>query len=152
MKNEIHPEYYLEAKVSCACGNKWTTGSTSKTLSTDVCSKCHPFYTGEQRIVDTEGQVDRFYRKLAAREEYKKSTDDRKAAKTDVDVALSELELGKRSETALTEAGLSTIDDILQRLKDGDQAMLDISGFGMKSLSDLKRTLNQRGFEIPVEA
>jgi large subunit ribosomal protein L31 len=68
MKKGIHPKYYQNAKVVCACGNTWTTGSTSEVVQTDICSKCHPFYTGEQRIVDTEGQVDRFYRKLAARD------------------------------------------------------------------------------------
>ena len=64
MKGEIHPKYYPEAVVRCACGNTWTTGSTVEELRTDVCSACHPFFTGEQRIVDTEGRVDRFYRRL----------------------------------------------------------------------------------------
>jgi len=64
MKAEIHPEYHEEAVVRCACGNTWTTGSTVTELRTDVCSACHPFFTGEQRIVDTEGRVDRFYRRL----------------------------------------------------------------------------------------
>lgn len=64
MKNEIHPKYYPEAVVRCACGNTWTTGSTAPEVRTDVCSACHPFFTGEQRIVDSEGRVDRFYRRL----------------------------------------------------------------------------------------
>jgi large subunit ribosomal protein L31 len=64
MKEKIHPEWYAEAVVRCACGNTWTTGSTVEELRTDVCSACHPFFTGEQRIVDTEGRVDRFYRRL----------------------------------------------------------------------------------------
>lgn len=64
MKADIHPEYHEEAVVRCACGNTWTTGSTVEELRTDVCSACHPFFTGEQRIVDTEGRVDRFYRRL----------------------------------------------------------------------------------------
>jgi large subunit ribosomal protein L31 len=64
MKKDIHPEYYPEAVVRCACGNTWTTGSTVKEVRTDVCSACHPFFTGEQRIVDSEGRVDRFYRRL----------------------------------------------------------------------------------------
>jgi large subunit ribosomal protein L31 len=63
MKKGIHPEYF-EALVTCACGNTFKTGSTKKILKTDVCSKCHPFFTGEQRIVDTAGQVERFMRKL----------------------------------------------------------------------------------------
>ena len=64
MKEKIHPKYYPEARVICACGNTWTTGATVPELKVDVCSACHPFYTGEQRIVDTAGQVDRFMKRL----------------------------------------------------------------------------------------
>ena len=64
MKEGIHPKYYANAVVRCACGNTWTAGSTVSEVRTDVCSACHPFFTGEQRIVDTEGRVDRFYRRL----------------------------------------------------------------------------------------
>ena len=64
MKEGIHPKYYTEAVVRCACGNTWVTGSTVAEVRTDVCSACHPFFTGEQRIVDSEGRVDRFYRRL----------------------------------------------------------------------------------------
>jgi large subunit ribosomal protein L31 len=64
MKKGIHPKYYSEATVVCACGNSWTTGSTQERIQTDVCSACHPFFTGEQRIVDTAGQVERFIRRL----------------------------------------------------------------------------------------
>jgi len=60
MKEGIHPQYYPEAKVICACGNTFITGSTKEVIRTDVCSDCHPFFTGEQRIVDTAGQVERF--------------------------------------------------------------------------------------------
>jgi large subunit ribosomal protein L31 len=69
MKKNIHPKYYPEATVVCACGNTFKVGSTKETIRTDVCSKCHPFYTGEQRIVDTAGQVDRFMRRLERRNE-----------------------------------------------------------------------------------
>jgi large subunit ribosomal protein L31 len=64
MKDNIHPQYYPEATVTCACGNTWTTGATQEVIRTDVCSACHPFFTGEQRIVDTAGQVERFMRRL----------------------------------------------------------------------------------------
>jgi large subunit ribosomal protein L31 len=64
MKKDIHPAYYPEATVICACGNTWTTGATQEEIRTDVCSACHPFFTGEQRIVDTAGQVERFMRRL----------------------------------------------------------------------------------------
>jgi large subunit ribosomal protein L31 len=64
MKKDIHPAYFPEATVICACGNSWTTGATQEVVRTDVCSACHPFFTGEQRIVDTAGQVERFMRRL----------------------------------------------------------------------------------------
>ena len=70
MKRGIHPEYYPNAKVICACGRTWTTGSTKKEIRTEMCSECHPFFTGEQRIVDTAGQVERFERRLGQRREF----------------------------------------------------------------------------------
>lgn len=70
MKKGIHPEYYPDAKVVCACGHTWTTGSTKKEIHTDMCSQCHPFFTGEQRIVDTAGQVERFERRMGQRREF----------------------------------------------------------------------------------
>ena len=63
MKAEIHPAYYRDAKIVCSCGNSWTTGSTKKEFRVELCSKCHPFFTGEQRIVDTEGRVERLIRR-----------------------------------------------------------------------------------------
>jgi len=69
VKPGIHPNWYPDSIVTCACGNSWTTGSTKKEIHTDVCNKCHPFFTGEQRIVDTAGQVDRFMKRLSAKEQ-----------------------------------------------------------------------------------
>jgi large subunit ribosomal protein L31 len=149
MKPEIHPTYYPNAKVVCACGNSWTTGSTVETITTDVCSECHPFYTGEQRIVDTEGQVDRFYKKLQAREEYLQEIERRESERTSPDLPISELELGKRAESVLAEAGIETAGQALERLAQGENALLDIDGFGRKSLADLKRRLRAQGFELP---
>lgn len=62
MKEGIHPEY-KESVVKCACGNTWTTGSTKDELHVDICSKCHPFFTGKQKLVDSGGRVDRFKKK-----------------------------------------------------------------------------------------
>jgi len=62
MKAKIHPEY-MRTRVTCACGHTWETRSTREELRVEVCSNCHPFYTGEQRIVDVEGRVDRFKRR-----------------------------------------------------------------------------------------
>jgi large subunit ribosomal protein L31 len=63
VKDKIHPRYYKDAKVICACGNIFIIGSTQKTLKVEVCSKCHPFFSGERRVVDTAGQVERFKRR-----------------------------------------------------------------------------------------
>ena len=63
MKEKIHPKYFDDAKVVCSCGNTFNTGSTRQLLKVEVCSKCHPFFTGEQRIVDTAGRVERFKRR-----------------------------------------------------------------------------------------
>jgi large subunit ribosomal protein L31 len=60
MKAKIHPKYYDNAKVTCLCGNTFTTGSTKPEIRVEICGKCHPFYTGEQRIVDSLGRVERF--------------------------------------------------------------------------------------------
>lgn len=64
MKPDIHPQYFTAATVRCLCGNEITTGSTVEELKTEVCSVCHPFYTGTQRIIDTGGQVERFRRRM----------------------------------------------------------------------------------------
>ncbi len=63
MRAAIHPEYFHDTLVTCSCGNTFTTGSTMQTLRTEVCSVCHPFFTGQQRIIDTGGQVERFRRR-----------------------------------------------------------------------------------------
>lgn len=63
MKEKIHPKYYHDAKVTCSCGNTFTTGSTRQTLRVELCNKCHPFFTGEQKIIDTAGRVERFNKK-----------------------------------------------------------------------------------------
>ena len=62
MKPAIHPNYQ-QVNVHCACGEQWTTGSTKKDLRVDICSKCHPYFTGKQKLVDTAGRIDRFQRK-----------------------------------------------------------------------------------------
>ncbi|MDD4901849.1 MAG: 50S ribosomal protein L31 [Patescibacteria group bacterium] len=66
MKKDIHPKYYENAKVTCACGNVFTTGSTKPELRVDLCSACHPFYTGKQKLVDTARRVEKFQARLEA--------------------------------------------------------------------------------------
>ena len=149
MKKDIHPTYYVDAQVICSCGNTWTTGSTRKQIRTDVCSKCHPFFTGEQRIVDTEGQVDRFYKKLQARAQYLTDQEAREAARTSPDRPVSELDLGTRPTEALAKAGITTVGKILEKMSQGEAALLALEGFGRKSLADLKKRLRQFGYELP---
>ncbi|MCL2679682.1 MAG: 50S ribosomal protein L31 [Dehalococcoidia bacterium] len=68
MKEKIHPKYYEDAKVFCSCGVTFATGSTKKELKVELCSACHPFYTGSKRMVDTAGRVERFRQRYAAKE------------------------------------------------------------------------------------
>jgi len=77
MKKDIHPKYF-ETKVTCSCGNKFTTKSTMKEIQVEVCSACHPFYTGKKKIIDSTGRVDLFNRRVAA----KKGTVKKKVRKT----------------------------------------------------------------------
>lgn len=65
MKTDIHPKFYNECKVTCVCGNTFTTGSIKEEIKIDICSACHPFFTGKQKILDTEGRIDRFRKKYA---------------------------------------------------------------------------------------
>ena len=66
MKSAIHSRYYPDTQVTCACGHSFTTGSTNKELHVDICSNCHPFYTGEQRFVDIQGRVEMFEKRRKA--------------------------------------------------------------------------------------
>jgi len=72
MKKGIHPKYFPNAKVVCACGNTFTVGSTKEYMEVEICSKCHPFYTGKEKIVDTMGRVEKFRKRLAKKEVKKK--------------------------------------------------------------------------------
>lgn len=149
MKNKIHPQYFPEARVICACGNTWTTGSTQEEIRTDVCFKCHPFFTGEQRIVDTEGQVDRFYKKLQARQDFIEEQEAREAERVSPERPVVELELTKRSTDILAKAEITNVGDVLVALDKGEQTLLDLDGFGRKSLSDLKKALRKFGYQLP---
>jgi large subunit ribosomal protein L31 len=72
MKKDIHPKYYPDAKVHCACGNTFETGSIKEFIEVEICSKCHPFYSGKEKIIDTLGRVERFRKRLAKKEELAK--------------------------------------------------------------------------------
>ncbi len=71
MKKDIHGEYFADAVMTCACGAKYTVGSTQKEINVEICSACHPFYTGQDKVLDTAGRVDRFKKKVAKATETK---------------------------------------------------------------------------------
>ena len=81
MKADLHPKFYLDTKVTCNCGNTFVTGSTIQLISVEVCYKCHPFYTGEQRFLDTKGRVEEFQRRQKQAQEYKTKRLERKTKK-----------------------------------------------------------------------
>jgi large subunit ribosomal protein L31 len=151
MREKIHPTYYLDAQVVCAsCGSKWTTGSTRKSIHVEVCSKCHPFFSGEQaRMIDIEGQVDRFYKKLQARQDYVEQQKIKETAATSPNRPITEVDLGTRPTAALAKAGITTVGQYLTKLAEGDDAALAIEGFGRKGLIDSKKKLRAMGYEVP---
>jgi large subunit ribosomal protein L31 len=152
MKTDIHPTYYEDATVTCACGNTWKTGSTQKEIRVEICSNCHPFFTGEMnRIVDTEGQVDRFYKKLQARQDYIEEKKARESEKVSPERPVAELELGKRPTDALAKAGIKKVGQLMNKMAEGDDAVFAISGFGQKSLIDTKKKLRALGYEFAEE-
>jgi large subunit ribosomal protein L31 len=153
MRKGIHPTYYPDAKVTCSCGNTWNTGSTRKEIHTEVCSKCHPFFTGQQqRLIDIEGQVDRFYKKLQARQDFVEQKKARETSKTSLDKAVQEIGLPARAADALVKAGLTTVGQVIAKLGAGEAALLEIDGFGRKSLIDMKKMLRAQGYELPAAA
>ncbi len=152
MREALHPEWFAEAKVTCACGNSWTTGATVPEIRTDICSRCHPFYTGEQRIVDTEGQVDRFMKRLQIRENILQEGEARQAERISPQRPLTDLGIAKRHLNIFNEQGITIVGQIMERLEQGDSAILGIPGIGRKVLADVKRDLRTFGYELPEGA
>jgi large subunit ribosomal protein L31 len=154
MKSDIHPTYYPDAKVTCAsCGKTWTTGSTRKELRVDICSNCHPFYTGEaSRLLDIEGQVDRFYKKLSVRQAYVDQQKAKEELKGSPERSIEELGLTTRAVEALKAAGITNVGQFLEKLSGGNEVVLAISGFGQASLTAAKKKLRSLGYELPEAA
>jgi large subunit ribosomal protein L31 len=87
VKEKIHPTWHTEANVHCSCGATFTTGSTMKDISVEVCSQCHPLFTGQQKFLDTAGRVDKFNQRMAAAERKKSEAEERKRQKAEAAVA-----------------------------------------------------------------
>jgi len=83
MKKDIHPTYFPKAQVKCACGNTFTIGGTQEKIEVEICSACHPFYTGQEKIIDTAGRVEKFKTRRSKAQEGVRSKQQKKAAKAE---------------------------------------------------------------------
>ena len=150
MKEAIHPAWH-ETPVRCmTCGTTWTTGSTVQSLTVEICSNCHPFYTGEQRIVDTEGRVDKFMKRLQQRDEIRTTLEKEEEERTPLDLPITDVGIGARYTNILTDNGVNNVGDVLDRLGDEDDenSILAIQGIGRKVVSDMKKSLRSRGYQL----
>ncbi len=141
MKKDIHPKWYPDAKVIHDGEVIMTVGSTKPELSVEIWSGNHPFYTGQQRLVDTEGQVERFLKRLQRREEILTDVEDQTDAQTPVAFSIDEIKINTRALNAIKADGLQTVGDVVERLEQGDDALLAITGVGQKALIDIKKYL-----------
>lgn len=151
MRANIHPKWYPDAKITCAaCGTVWQIPGTQPAIRVDICANCHPFYTGEQKIVDTEGMVDKFLSRLQARDQRAAERRAKEEAKQTADLPLENLELGKRYEKILVEAGITSISQLIAKLQSpgGEEEVLALPGIGVKVLADAKRKISEMGYKI----
>ena len=150
MRQGIHPAWHQTSVRCMTCGTTWTTGSTVESLTVEICSNCHPFYTGEQRIVDTEGRVDKFMKRLQQRDEIRSKQDQQDAERTPLNLPIRELDLATRYTNILEDNGIKVVADVLDRLGDEDDenSILAIQGIGRKLVSDVKKTLRAKGYEL----
>lgn len=150
MKKDLHPTWHPQATVVCACGNTWVTGAAVEEIRTDICSACHPFYTGEQRIVDTEGRVDKFMNRLRQRDRMSAEVEAREAARTPLDLPITELGLNKRTLNVLQENDVNVVQDFLNKFaEEGDEGFLAMNGIGRQALAEIKKSLRNADYEIP---
>lgn len=158
MKKGIHPKYYPNAQVVCSCGNTWTTGSTHPSLRTDVCSKCHPFFTGEQRIVDSAGQVDRFMKRLdrfgvhRADAAKRQSDTQKKLEQRFLKQQLAALDLNSRVHQVLHDANVITVGDLLQKVQRNKTDLLTLEGFDETTVTEIESKLAEARVAYFTEA
>ena len=145
MKEDIHPTWYPDAKVIVDGEVVMTVGSTRPEIRVEIWSGSHPFYTGTQRLLDTEGQVDRFMRRLQRREAILAEQESKEVQSVPTNLEVSAMALGTRAEKALEEANVTTVGDVLALLQEGDDALLALPGIGQKALIDIKRFLRAEG-------
>ncbi|HIP73468.1 MAG TPA: 50S ribosomal protein L31 [Anaerolineae bacterium] len=145
MKEGLHPKWYPDAKVFVAGEEVMTVGSTIPEIRVEIWSGTHPFYTGQQRLVDTEGQVDRFMRRLQKREELLVQEEKEEEKAKPVNLSVEAMSLGTRAVKALQQAEVATVGEALALLEQGEDALLALPGIGQKALIDIKRFLRAEG-------
>jgi large subunit ribosomal protein L31 len=145
MKKDIHPKWYPDAKVIVDGEVVMTVGSTVPELRVEIWSGTHPFYTGTQRLLDTEGQVDRFLKRLKRREEIQAEQEKKEERHSPTALSVDDMSLGTRAQKALVSAGVTTVSDVVNLLEKGDDALLALPGIGQKALIDIKRFLRAEG-------
>ncbi len=145
MKKDIHPQWYPEANVIVEGEVVMTVGATVPEINVEIWSGTHPFYTGTQRLLDTEGQVDRFMRRLQRREELRQTQEQEEEKRAPLKLSVEEMSLGTRATNALQEANVTTVGDIMALYEQGEEALLALPGVGQKALIDIKRFLRSEG-------
>ena len=145
MKEKIHPKWYPNAKVFVEGEVVMEVGSTMPEIRVEIWSGTHPFYTGTQRLLDTEGQVDRFMRRLQRRQEIQQEREAVEEKKLPLNLSVEAMSIGKRAEKALVDAEVTTVGDVIELLNQGDDALLALPGIGQKALIDIKRFLRAEG-------
>jgi large subunit ribosomal protein L31 len=125
MKAGIHPQWYPEARVVCACGNTFTIGATVPEIQTEVCAACHPFFTGEQRIVDTAGQVERFMKRLEAGVDQRQTAIERRDRKREQELEAKRRRRGLTPLQAQKAARQPVVTDEEEKGKEGAGAGTD---------------------------
>ena len=141
MRKDIQPKWYPDAKVLVEGEVVMTVGSTQPEINVEIWSGTHPFYTGTQRLLDTEGQVDRFMRRLQRREELQKEAAVAEEKRDARNLEVGAMALGTRATNALIEANVTTIGDVLNLLNQGEDNLLALPGVGQKALIDIRRFL-----------
>ncbi len=141
MKEELHPQWYPEAEVVYDGEVVMTVGSTQPRLVVDVWSGTHPFYTGEQRLLDTEGQVDRFMRRLQTQREMAAEREKVVVKKDPRSAEISVIGLEDRIEEVLVEAGYATVGDLLEAIQEDEDKLLAIAGVGQTALINIRKHL-----------
>ena len=145
MKKDLHPKWYPEAKVMHEGEVIMVVGSTEPEITVDIWSGNHPFYTGQQRLVDTEGQVERFMKRLQRREEIRDEVQEHAEAQSAAVLPIDDITIATRALNSLKNEGLETVGDVLYLLGQGDDALLSIHGVGQKALIDIKKYMRAQG-------